>query len=154
MVEFPDFFDETAEEAVITLHCEDVPMPEGLPSLEKITAWITAMAETEGVPLGDLNYVFCSDEYLLQMNKEYLDHDYYTDVITFPMDDASVYGDIFISTDRVADNAKTLGVTPLQELLRVMIHGALHLAGYGDKTPEEEKVMREKEETYLGRYEL
>ena len=148
-MQFPDFFDESPENGQITLHNEDVPMPDGLPSIEKLTAWITAMAQEEDVPLGDLNYIFCSDTYLLDMNKQYLDHDYFTDVITFPMDDEAISGDIFISTDRVADNAKTLGVTPLQELLRVMIHGALHLAGYGDKTPEQEKVMREKEDYYL-----
>ncbi len=130
-------------------------MPEGLPSLEQLTTWIAAMAKAENVPLGDLNYVFCSDAYLLDMNKQYLDHDYFTDVITFPMDDESIFGDIFISTDRVTDNAKTLGVDPHKELLRVMIHGALHLAGYGDKSPEEEKVMREKEDFYLVKsYEL
>lgn len=149
-MQFPDFFaEELPEDGQITMHNEDVPMPEGLPDLETLTAWITAMASSENVPMGDLNYIFCSDEYLLEMNKKYLEHDYYTDVITFPMAENAVYGDVFISTERVVDNAKNLGVTARQELLRVMIHGALHLAGYGDKTPEEDAKMREKENYYL-----
>jgi rRNA maturation RNase YbeY len=85
------------------------------------------------------------------MNVEFLDHDYYTDVITFPYSEDAVHGDVFISYDRVKDNAQTLGVPFEQELCRVLVHGVLHLAGYLDKTPEAEQVMRQKEDFYLAR---
>ena len=85
------------------------------------------------------------------MNLEFLDHDYYTDVITFPYAEDAIHGDVFISSERVADNAQNLGLTFEQELCRVLVHGVLHLAGYLDKSEEAEKVMREKEDFYLGR---
>ena len=99
-----------------------------------------------------MQYVFCTDEKLREMNVEYLDHDYYTDVITFPYSDNAVHGDVFISYDRVADNAQRLEVPFEQELCRVLVHGVLHLCGYLDKTETDEKRMREKEDFYLGKW--
>jgi probable rRNA maturation factor len=99
-----------------------------------------------------LQYVFCSDEYLHEINRTYLNHDDYTDIITFDLsDDAAgpVVGEIYISIDRVADNAKSLGISFTDEILRVMFHGALHLCGYGDKTEPEKEKMRRREDHYL-----
>ncbi len=96
-------------------------------------------------------YVFCSDEYLLRINQNFLQHDYYTDIITFPLSetDSRVESEIYISIDRVADNAKKHKATADEELLRVIFHGALHLAGFKDKTRKEEILMRSKEEEWL-----
>ncbi|MCC5919350.1 MAG: rRNA maturation RNase YbeY [Cyclobacteriaceae bacterium] len=92
----------------------------------------------------EITYIFCSDEYLLEMNRKYLNHDYYTDIITFDNSETktSIESDIFISTDRVEENAKIAQVELLEEYLRVMIHGIHHLKGQGDKTEEEETQMR------------
>lgn len=101
---------------------------------------------------GDLSVIFCSDDYLLQMNKDYLDHDYYTDIITFDYVEGEIIsGDLFISIDRVRENAKNLEVNLIHELYRVVFHGTLHLVGYKDKTEEEAKLMRDKENYYLNR---
>ena len=109
--------------------------------------------EQEKQPLRTLQYIFCSDDYLLRINRDFLQHDYYTDIITFQLGEApdtlGVEGEIYISTDRVRDNARTLGIPVKQELLRVIFHGALHLCGYKDKTPKEESLMRAKEEEYM-----
>lgn len=98
--------------------------------------------------------MFCSDEFLLQINREYLQHDYYTDIITFDLSDPGgpVRGEIYISVDRVRENAKDLGTTLRKELLRVIFHGALHLCGYKDKTRQEQARMRDLEEKYLALY--
>jgi rRNA maturation RNase YbeY len=98
-----------------------------------------------------VNVIFCSDSFLLDLNKHYLNHDTYTDILTFDYSDAStnVSGDIFISIDRVKENAKQFKTTFLQELHRVIIHGFLHLAGYKDKTRPEQQLMRSKEDIYL-----
>ena len=94
--------------------------------------------------------MFCSDEHLLEMNRSYLEHDYYTDIITFDyVEENVVSGDLFISIDRVRDNAKTLGQSVREELHRVMVHGLLHLLGYHDKSKEEQVEMRSKEDYYL-----
>lgn len=150
-MQFPDFFSETDDEVLspVSLYCEDVEQPEGVPDEATLTTWLQKMADTEGVKLEEVSYILCSDEYLLKINVDYLQHDYYTDVITFQTTDGMIHGDIFISTERVADNAAQLKVPFLQEMLRVMAHGALHLAGYGDKTPEDEAQMRAKEDQYL-----
>lgn len=150
-MQFPDFFSETDDEVLspVSLYCEDVEQPEGVPDEATLTAWLQKMADTEGVQLEEVSYILCSDEYLLKINVDYLQHDYYTDVITFQTTDGMIHGDIFISTERVADNATQLKVPFLQEMLRVMAHGALHLAGYRDKTPEDEAQMRAKEDQYL-----
>ncbi len=109
--------------------------------------WIDRIIQSEGFVAGQIDYIFCTDEYLSQLNQEYLNHDTLTDIITFDYTDAkTISGDIFISTDRVEDNAKEFQVDVLNELRRVMSHGILHLAGYGDKSDDEAKLMREKEE--------
>lgn len=113
--------------------------------------WLTALAKREAFTVGELNYIFCSDEYLLDVNRSYLDHDYYTDIITFDNseEEGRLEGDIFISIDRVRDNARQLNLPEEQELRRVLAHGLLHLCGYGDKTAEEASRMRQKEEESL-----
>lgn len=112
----------------------------------KTKKWITTIVNNEAQKTGDINIIFCSDEYLLQVNKQYLDHDYYTDIITFNYNTDKVNGDLFISIDRVAENAEKQNVPRGTEMLRVIIHGVLHLLGYNDKSPEEEKVIRQKED--------
>ena len=99
---------------------------------------------------GDISVIFCSDEYLLQVNKQYLNHDYYTDIVTFNyVEDSIISGDLFISLDRVKENAETFQSEFVVELYRVVFHGILHLIGYNDKTSVEQKVMRQKEDYYL-----
>ncbi|HLP96432.1 MAG TPA: rRNA maturation RNase YbeY [Saprospiraceae bacterium] len=148
MIDFPDLHDE-APEAPVSFHFEDVQFE--LPEQQRLSDWLQGVAETEGKAFIEVQYVFCSDEKLREMNVEYLDHDYYTDVITFPYSDDAVHGDVFISYDRVLDNAQQLQVPFEQELCRVLVHGVLHLSGYPDKTEAEEKVMRGKEDFYLKR---
>ena len=128
---------------------EDVPYK--LPQKQATRQWLKQQAEREGYAVGDLNYVFCSDEYVLQVNRDHLQHDYYTDIITFDTseDEGRIEGDIFISVDRVADNAAQLGVPAEAEMRRVLAHGLLHLCGYGDKTEDEITLMRTKEEGWL-----
>ncbi|WP_207497196.1 rRNA maturation RNase YbeY [Aridibaculum aurantiacum] len=121
-----------------------------------VKLFIQELFQLENKPLSQLNYVFCSDEYLLQINKDHLQHDYYTDIITFDLTDPSsegTIGEIYISVDRVKDNANDHKVTSTNELLRVIFHGALHLCGYGDKTNREITIMREKEDHYLRLFE-
>lgn len=111
---------------------------------------IEKLVTNEDRTLGDVNYILCSDAYILDINRQYLNHDYYTDVISFDYcEDNVISGDIFISVDTVADNAKEYGVTFEKELARVMIHGVLHFVGYNDKSDEEVPVMRAKENQYL-----
>ncbi|MGM0620076.1 MAG: rRNA maturation RNase YbeY [Bacteroidota bacterium] len=106
----------------------------------------------EGKEPGDISVIFCSDDYLLEMNKKHLQHDYYTDIITFNyVEDLLISGDLFISADRIKDNAAKFGVAFLEELYRVIFHGVLHLIGYNDKTEAEQKVMRQKENYYLAK---
>ena len=111
---------------------------------------LTNLLNKEAKILGDISIIFVSDPYLLEMNQKYLNHDYYTDIITFDYCDMNIVsGDLFISVDRVQENAETFDVDVLTELHRVMIHGVLHLCGYKDKTEEEERNMRELENKYL-----
>ncbi len=115
-----------------------------------IASWIAKVIIEENKKTGDINYIFCDDKYLLEKNQNYLNHDTYTDIITFDYsEDNTISGDLFISTERVEENAKKFNFTFDQELKRVMIHGVLHLMGYGDKTKDQEKEMREKENFYL-----
>lgn len=118
---------------------------------EETAQWIDHIISKEGYELNELNFIFCSDEYLHQINIEYLDHDTYTDIITFDNSESSneIEGDIFISVDRVDDNAKMLDTSFEDELDRVIIHGVLHLLGMKDKTEEEAMAMRKKEEACL-----
>ena len=116
----------------------------------RITRWIRAVAADYGFSVGNINYIFCSDERELAVNREFLGHDYYTDVITFDYSTASTLnGDIFISLDTVRSNAEMVGCSFDDELLRIIIHGVLHLTGQGDKTPETKAQMTAKEEKAL-----
>lgn len=112
--------------------------------------WIIDSIIKEGKRGGEINFVFCNDEYLLEKNIQFLDHNTYTDIITFDycVDDI-VNGDIFISVERIEENAEQFGVSFEDELDRVLIHGVLHLTGYQDKSKEEAKIMRAKEDFYL-----
>lgn len=117
----------------------------------EIRTWLKSIAKKEKYSIQELNYIFCSDEYLLQMNKDFLNHDYYTDVITFDNSEVKgkIEGDIFISIDRVKDNAQLQKTTIKDELHRVLVHGLLHLTGYKDKTNKEQEMMRKKEDSSL-----
>lgn len=119
----------------------------------KYEKWIDAVITSEGKEAGEINYIFCDDEYLLEINKQYLDHDTLTDIISFDytMGDL-ISGDIFISVDRVKDNAQEYDVSFHVELLRVMCHGVLHYCGYKDKNAEDEKLMREKEQEKMNMF--
>ena len=116
----------------------------------KVKQFVESIFVQEGKSLKELNYIFCSDSYLLEINQSHLHHDYYTDIITFDLsEDASVTGEIYISVDRVKDNSSTIGTPFSEELLRVIFHGALHLVGYKDKKKSEITIMRDKEDYYL-----
>lgn len=135
-------------EALVSFHSEDIDF-----KLEQETAiqtWIKAVIEQQEAKLVGLSYIFCSDAYLHNINVEYLNHDTLTDIITFPyLSPPDVEGDIFISVDRVRENAQTFQVPFEQELRRVIIHGVLHLCGQGDKTEQEAAQMRQKENEAL-----
>jgi rRNA maturation RNase YbeY len=117
-----------------------------------IIKWIKSIVESHQQSIEEINYIFCSDEYLLNVNREYLDHDYYTDIITFDNReelDEPILSDIFISIDRVKENAITEATHFDNELHRVLIHGVLHLLGQADKTEEQQVAMRKSEEASL-----
>tara|TARA_A100000171_G_scaffold32688_1_gene31073 strand:- start:12877 stop:13305 length:429 start_codon:yes stop_codon:yes gene_type:complete len=119
---------------------------------EAINLWLQNIAKAENTEIEEISYIFCTDDYLLKINQEYLDHDYYTDIITFDNRDNindPIESDIFISIDRVTENAIDQNVPFEVELKRVLAHGLLHLIGYNDKTEDEQQLMREKEEAYL-----
>jgi len=120
----------------------------------KLKLQIEQLFKKERVLLDSLTYVFCSDEYLLKINREFLKHDFYTDIISFDLSEkpVGVIGEIYISLDRVKENAAGLGTSFSEELLRVLFHGALHLCGYRDKKKAEITEMRKKEEQYLRLY--
>lgn len=117
----------------------------------QLRQWIKDSAKKEGFRIGELNFIYCTDSYLLQLNQEYLNHDTYTDIITFDHseEEGRLFGDVFISIERIRDNALQFQVREQDELHRVMIHGVLHLCGYGDEAGEEKKKMTEKEDHYL-----
>ena len=116
--------------------------------------FIKSIFKKERKGLDSLTYIFCSDEYLLEINKAHLKHNYYTDIITFDLSEEpdQIIGEVYISIDRVRDNAATLGTTIKEELHRVIFHGALHLCGYKDKTPQAQKTMRAAEDRCLRTY--
>lgn len=117
---------------------------------EQISQWIQSVIESEGLVMGDINYIFCDDDYLHKINVEFLDHDTLTDIISFDYKVGKIlHGDIFISVERVADNASDFDVSFDQELSRVMIHGILHYCGYKDKTESDKALMRQKENDCL-----
>lgn len=118
-----------------------------------LVKWITDTIESERGQVGEINIINCSDDYLLDINKEHLDHHYYTDVITFDYVVGEIIsGDIFVSEDRIIDNAQEFDTSSEHEFLRVVIHGVLHLCGYADHTDEEQKIMSEKEDEYLKKF--
>jgi probable rRNA maturation factor len=133
----------------ITFHEEDISY--NLKHKTAVRKWITETIIAEGYKLSELTYIFCTDEYLLQINRQYLDHDTYTDIITFDNseEEGVIVGDIFISIERIRENAGKFNVTEAHELHRVLIHGALHLLGYTDKSPADKKKMTSKEDLYL-----
>lgn len=115
--------------------------------------WLEDIILSEGKKQGEINYIFCDDEYLLKINQDYLQHDYYTDIITFDyVKGKTISGEIFVSLQRISDNSSTLSRDYEEEVRRVLAHGILHLSGYKDKTEEEEKEMRRMEDLYLSRY--
>lgn len=123
-----------------------------MPAIKRrdVSAWIKKVAASHGKKIGDIAYVFCNDEKILDVNREYLQHDYYTDIITFDYtEDDVISGDIFISLDTVLSNSEELGVLYAQELHRVIIHGILHLCGINDKDVGEREIMEREENMAL-----
>ena len=120
----------------------------------KLKAFIQTIFRKEEKKLTNLTYVFCSDEYLLDINRRFLNHDYYTDIITFDISETKgeVEGEVYISVDRVKENAKTLDQIYSKEILRVIFHGSLHLCGYKDKSKAQEQEMRKREDFYLNKF--
>ncbi len=139
-------------EPAISLNTQDISFD--YPSPAKLKQWINHVVESEGGKTKALNFILCGDDHLDSMNKKYLDHDTLTDVITFPYseDTKKLEGDIYMSLDRIRENATELNLALEDELKRVMIHGVLHLLGYGDKTPEDKSRMTEAEDRYLKIY--
>jgi rRNA maturation RNase YbeY len=131
----------------ISFHFEEVEFD--LLHVSNITAWLKDAISSKNIKLGFINFVFCNDIFLLDLNIKYLNHDTFTDVITFSYSDDILEGDIFISIDRIQENAIDLGVSFENELHRVIIHGVLHLLGFEDKTPHDKEVMTEKENEFL-----
>jgi len=118
-----------------------------------IKNWIKSAAVNENKKVGEIQYIFCSDAYLLKINKKFLKHDYFTDIVTFDYDEKNILsGDVYISIDRIKENAEIFKVEFNNELLRVIIHGILHLIGYNDKSDSEQKIMTGKENYYLSTY--
>ncbi len=120
----------------------------------KLRRWIEEVIRREGYTAGDINYVFCSSEFHRQMNRDFLGHDYFTDVITFEeresrVEDGIVAGEVYIDVATVTDNAPMYNALPINEMRRVIVHGALHLCGHKDKTPTTEREMRRLENRYL-----
>ena len=135
---------------MITFNTDSIEMP----ALDerKVSRWIRSVAADYGFSVGNINYIFCSDERELEVNRRFLGHDYYTDVITFDYSTPSTLnGDIFISLDTVRSNAELVSTSFDNELLRILIHGVLHLTGQGDKTPETKAQMTAKEEKALAK---
>jgi len=122
-----------------------------VPQSRKVSGWLKNVAVSEGYKVGELNYIFCSDDYLLEINKQYLDHDYYTDIITFDNseEEGKLEGDIYVSIDRVKENADHIGVSFDIELRRVLVHGLLHLIGFNDSDENLKRQMRAKEDECL-----
>jgi probable rRNA maturation factor len=127
---------------------EDVSSPKI--QKRKITNWIKETITSEGKIPGEISFIFCSDDYLLEVNKQYLNHDYFTDIITFDyVENDIISGDIFISCDRVKENASEYKTGFINELSRIIIHGVLHLLGYKDKSEKDKLLMTLKEDIYL-----
>ena len=134
--------------AMIHFFSEDIPFV--LSDKRRLDIWLSGVADSEGKDIEEVNFIFCNDEYLHNLNMQYLAHDTLTDVITFQYDAPQLRGDVFISIPRVKENATFYQVQFDNELRRVMVHGLLHLIGYNDKTKLESDVMRKMEDKYLG----
>ena len=133
---------------MIQYHANDIDMPQLDTTL--MSRWLKQLAAFHRRKLGDINYIFCSDKKILEVNIEYLGHDYFTDIITFDYDEGlRVSGDLFISLETVASNAEMLGIAYEEELMRVMAHGVLHLCGFKDKSDEDAANMRLREQEAL-----
>lgn len=133
---------------MINFFFEDVKDP-GY-ALKSIDEWVSYIITTNSANVGELSYIFCSDDYLLDINKKYLQHDYYTDIITFDYtSNKLISGDLFISIDTIQSNSEKFNTSFKSEYFRVIIHGILHLLGYKDKSEEEQKIMRLKEDEAL-----
>lgn len=132
---------------IISFHTEELDFQ--LAQEQATVDWLKGVIRKEGWHLGALSYIFCTDDYLYKMNVEHLQHDTYTDVITFQYSDEVVEGDVFISVERTQENASIYGVSPERELQRVMVHGLLHLMGYKDKSPADQTLMTAKENEHL-----
>ena len=133
---------------MVSFFTEDVRFP--FRQKRFTSKWLKFVAQHEGCKLGDISVIFCSDPYILDVNKKYLQHEYYTDIITFDYCEGDVLsGDLFISVDSVRENASFYGTDFENELNRVIVHGVLHLIGYDDHTEEDIAVMRSKEDFYL-----
>lgn len=132
----------------ITFYAEDIELP--AIKEQPVRAWIKAVAEGYGKKTGAISYIFCSDEKILEVNRQYLQHDYYTDIITFDYTEGNkISGDLFISLDTVRTNAETFHTAYTEELHRAIIHGILHLCGINDKGPGEREIMEENENRAL-----
>ena len=148
MEDIDPFWPEPEEEDTgIFFACHDVDLditdPDGW------SAWIQEAIDEEGYELTRIDYIFCSDEFLLEVNRTHLDHDFYTDIITFPLNPNPIVAEIYISVERVKENAQQFSKSFLDELHRVMIHGILHLCGYEDHEDLDVAMIRKKEEYYL-----
>lgn len=135
----------------MAIHFFEEDIISNLKKKKNTKSWLKDSILSEGKKLGTLNYIFCSDDYLHKMNVDFLQHDTLTDIITFDQSEVEnkIEGDIFISVERVQENAKKFNTTYIDELNRVMIHGALHLIGYKDKKKADQELMRSKEDYYL-----
>lgn len=125
-----------------------------LRSRKRLRIFLFQLVKKEAKAAAHLSFVFCSDKHLLGLNRKFLRHDYYTDILTFPLDPipGAIHGEMYLSVDRIRENAKQLGISSEQELHRVIFHGVLHLCGYEDKTAAQIKEIRAREDFYLNKY--
>ncbi len=143
----------SVSEDLISFHTTDIDHIPFEGREEEYRQWLLQVVKNEGKSVEHLSYIFCTDEYLLDINKKYLQHDYYTDIITFPYQQGEILeSDIFISIERVTENAQLFNIPIDQELRRVMVHGVLHLIGFDDHGDENQKLMRQKENEYLEKW--
>jgi len=154
MIDFPDLegYEEEVHEGSIVFLSDDIDF--AIDHEEAVKKWIESSIADQEKTIEFIQYIFCSDEALLEINRDHLNHDYYTDIITFPYNSNPIEGEIYISIDRVRDNARSLELSFRHELFRVLIHGALHLCGYTDETPEEKDHMTDLENHYLELFNL
>ena len=142
----------TAKKTKVHFFSHDIPTR--LKNTANLKHFIESIFKIEMQSLGSINYIFCSDRVILEINKKYLNHDFYTDVITFDLspDNKTISAEVYISIERVRDNAKQLGLSIKSELHRVLFHAALHLCGYNDKNKKDEEIMRKRENDLLAKY--